>query len=150
MNDKNAYAKTYKKQQIESSSPGQLIILLYDGAIDYLSKAQHALESKDKASSIEKFHNNLIACQNIVTELTSSLDMEKGGDIAKNLFRLYDFMYRKLVEANLDKKSADLESIKQMLIQLREAWGKVVDQEKGKPSQASSQRDPSVNLDLQG
>ncbi|MCH1430200.1 MAG: flagellar export chaperone FliS [Chlamydiales bacterium] len=148
MTEKNPFSKTYKKQQIESASPGELVVLLYDGAIDYLTKAQNALSS-DGLDRIEKFHNNLISCQNIITELTASLDMEKGGDIAKNLFRLYDFMYRKLVSANLDKNQDDLSSIKNMLIQLRDAWVKVTDKEAGK---GNTQPDPGsiANLDLQG
>ncbi|NCF70150.1 MAG: flagellar export chaperone FliS [Chlamydiales bacterium] len=148
MTEKNPFSKTYKKQQIESASPGELVVLLYDGAIDYLTKAQNALSS-DGLDRIEKFHNNLISCQNIINELTASLDMEKGGDIAKNLFRLYDFMYRKLVSANLDKNQDDLSSIKNMLIQLRDAWVKVTDKEAGK---GNTQPDPGsiANLDLQG
>lgn len=148
MTEKNPFSKTYKKQQIESASPGELVVLLYDGAIDYLTKAQNALNS-DGLDRIEKFHNNLISCQNIITELTASLDMEKGGDIAKNLFRLYDFMYRKLVSANLDKNQDDLTSIKNMLVQLRDAWVKVTDKEAGK---GNTQPAPGsiANLDLQG
>ncbi|SCA58521.1 Flagellar protein FliS [Chlamydiales bacterium SCGC AB-751-O23] len=148
MTEKNPFSKTYKKQQIESASPGELVILLYDGAIDYLTKAQNALQ-EDGIDRIEKFHNNLISCQNIITELTASLDMEKGGEIAKNLFRLYDFMYRKLVSANLEKNNEDLSSIKNMLVQLRDAWMKVVGKEMGKTDSQSAQS-TIANLDLQG
>ena len=84
-------AKLYKRKQVESASPAQLIVMLYDAALDQLGKAELAMEDTTPRR-IEKYHNALIACQNIITELISSLDLEKGGEIATNLFNLYDYM----------------------------------------------------------
>ena len=93
-------AKRYKKRQIESATPGQLVVLLYEGAVDHLNRAE--LSYKETGPErIEKFHNSLIACQNIISELMVSLDMEKGGEIAKNLFRLYEYINNRLIDANL-------------------------------------------------
>ena len=89
MSDKSQknVARHYKKKQVESASPLKLIIMLYDAALDQLNKASLALED-ESPNRIEKYHNALIAAQNIITELIASLDMEAGGEVAKNLFKL--------------------------------------------------------------
>jgi flagellar protein FliS len=124
MRDQRQIAREYKKKQIESASPGQLIVMLYDGAIDHLNKALLAMEETGP-HRIEKFHNHLITAQNIITELTVALDVEKGGDIAKNLFRLYEFMNTRLVEANVKKNIGNIEEVKDLLVTLRAAWHEV-------------------------
>lgn len=124
MRDQRQIAREYKKKQIESASPGQLIVMLYDGAIDHLNKALLALADKGP-QRIEKFHNHLITAQNIITELTVALDLEKGGDIAANLFKLYEFMNRRLIEANVKKNPEFIEEVKELLGTLRAAWQEV-------------------------
>jgi len=138
-------AKKYKRGQVESATPGQLIILLYDGAIDYLKRAENALE-KSGPECIEKFHNNLIAAQKIIAELTASLDMEKGGEIAENLFRLYDYMNHQLIEANMSKKVQPIHEVQGLLETLKSAWVDVIAQEPAIPANHK----PSSGLNLQG
>lgn len=140
----DAAAKQYKRKQIESATPGQLVVLLYDGAIDYLNRAELELDAKDPGK-IERFHNNLIACQNIITELLVSLDMEKGGEIAQNLFRLYEYMNHRLVQANVKKDPEVLEEVKDLLAMLRGAWHDIAEQDAGR---RRSQQ--AVGLNLQG
>ncbi len=114
-------AREYKRKQIESASPVQLVLLLYDGAIDQLNKAEVVVNKKED-DWIERFHNHLIAAQNIITELTVTLNMEQGGDLAKNLYRLYEYMNYRLVNANMEKDVAALDDVKQLLINLKEGW----------------------------
>lgn len=138
-------ARCYKRRQIESATPAQLVVLLYEGAIDHLNRAE-LVYGEEGPERIEKFHNHLIACQNIVTELTVSLDMDRGGDIAANLFRLYDFMNHQLIEANLKKELEPIHEVKKLLTTLRAAWVDVADKEStNKPIQQST-----VGLNLQG
>jgi flagellar protein FliS len=119
-------AKFYKQKQIESATPAQLVVLLYDGAIDHLNKAETAFHRKDP-QRIEAYHNHLIACQNIVTELTISLDMDKGGEIAQNLLRLYEYINHQLVDANLDKSLEPIQEARGLLGTLRDAWAEVAE-----------------------
>jgi len=137
-------AKRYKKRQVESATPGQLVVLLYEGAVDHLNRAELAYQETGP-ERIEKFHNHLIACQNIITELTVSLDMEKGGDIAKNLFRLYDYINRRLVDANLEKTIEPLKEVKEILSNLKSAWVSVVEKEDTGMAPKSN-----IGLNLQG
>jgi flagellar protein FliS len=75
-------------------------------------------------------NNHIISAQDILSELTASLDFEKGGVLAKNLLSLYSFMNRQLMEANLKKDPAPLQMVKKHLSELREAW-EVISSRKG-------------------
>lgn len=143
--DQQGVAKFYKKRQIESATPAQLVVLLYDGAIDHLNKAEAALKRED-AKRIEVFHNHLIACQNIITELTISLDMDKGAEIAENLFRLYEYMNHQLVEANVKKEAEPIQQVRQLLGTLRQAWVEVAE----KHTDAKPMPDSTIGLNVQG
>ena len=79
---KNQGLKGYKEMSILSAKPEQLILMLYDGALRFLRQAIKSLENND----IETAHHNFIRTQNILTELIASLNFDKGGEIALNLF----------------------------------------------------------------
>lgn len=113
----------YQRSQTETASQGELILMLYGGAIKYLNKARYHIESDNK----EGAHKNVIAAQNIVLELMYSLDM-RAGDVAKNLFGLYNYLYRRLVEANMRKDATIVEEVTTMLRDLQGAWEHVVAQ----------------------
>lgn len=120
-------AKMYKRKQIESASPGRLIVMLYDAALDHLEKAEKIWQGENTSDRVEKFHNHMMTCQNIITELTVALDMEKGGEIAKNLFRLYDFCNWRLVDANVKKDLKAIEEVREVLTTLRSGWEQIQD-----------------------
>ncbi len=115
-------AKQYQKQQVETASPEELLLLMYDGAIRFLNVARKAIEEKN----IEKTHNNLIRAQHIVTELMASLDMEIGGEVAQNLFRLYDYLHYRLVQANIKKDTAMIDEVLTHLRSLKETWEQAI------------------------
>lgn len=90
---------SYKKTEINTANQGKLIVMLYDGAIKFLNIA---LENM----SIETYdivNNNIVKAQDIITELLLSLNMKEGGEIAGNLFNLYMYFKKKLLEANVQK-----------------------------------------------
>lgn len=113
-------ADSYKETQIKTATPGKLIVMLYDGAIKFINLALSHLDKKH--TGFEKASNYIIKAQDIVTELMVSLDFDKGGQIAKNLFGLYLYMNRRLIEANIQKDIAILNEVKNLLSQLRSAW----------------------------
>ena len=92
--------------------------MLYDGAI---KNANFAVEYM-KSGEIEKVHDSLIKTKNIVTELLATLNMEHGGEIAKNLKSLYSYMFSLLIEANMEKKSKPVLTVIDLLKELRGAW----------------------------
>ncbi|HPN30134.1 MAG TPA: flagellar export chaperone FliS [bacterium] len=118
---KNPYNQ-YKKSSIQTASQGKLILMMYEGAIKFLNIAiEHiALKRYDIVNS------NIIKTQDIITELMLALNLEVGGDIAKNLYSLYDYMNRRLVEANIKKNEEIAKEILKLLLELKEAWDLVV------------------------
>ena len=123
------YQNAYKKASVNTLDQNKLIIMLYDGAI---KNANFAVEYM-KSGEIEKVHDSLIKTKNIVTELLATLNMEHGGEIAKNLKSLYSYMFSLLIEANMDKKSKPVLTVIDLLKELRGAWVQI--REKKKPEE---------------
>ncbi len=129
----DGYQKAYRQAAVGTMDQSKLIVMLYDGAIRQVKLAlKHMAEGE-----IEKVHSSLIKSKNIVSELMASLNIEKGGEIAKNLQTLYSFMFGQLIEANMNKDRKPAETVLSLLIQLREAWVQI-----GKKQPTSQQ--PSV------
>jgi flagellar protein FliS len=104
--------------------------MLYDEAIKQLGLAIEMLKNKDKD---EKFHGKIehiskavMKAEEIITELMASLDFEQGGDISKNLFSLYSWFNRELLEANMSQDPKRMESVREMLTELRNTWDEIV------------------------
>ena len=108
----------YLETAVETASPARLIVMLYDGAIRFINEAVEAMRRRD----YETQNARLQRAQKILAELISSLDFDKGGEIAENLFRLYTYMYNQLVEANIQDSIERLEHVIDLLTDLREAW----------------------------
>ncbi len=140
MNANNPYAKQagqYLKNNVETASPDEVLIMLYDGAIRFLLIARKALEE----NNVEKSHNHLIKAQNIVLEFMNSLDMDMGGEIAVNLYRLYEYLHYRLVQANIKKDVAMIDEVLDHLRKLKETWeeaSRIAKRERETPTDASS------------
>ena len=122
---KNA-SSTYKETKIKTASQGQLIIMLYDEAIRQLNLAVEQLEQtkiqKKAHSKIEQISKAVMKAEEIITELMVSLDFEQGGEISKNLFSLYSWFNRELLEANIAQNPDRIRKVKEMLGELRNSW----------------------------
>ncbi|MEC9384542.1 MAG: flagellar export chaperone FliS [SAR324 cluster bacterium] len=125
------YQNAYKKASVNTLDQNKLIIMLYDGAI---KNASFAVEHM-KTGEIEKVHNCLVKAKNIVTELMATLNMEKGGDIAKNLQSLYSYMFSQLIEANMEKKTQPIIVVIDLLKELRAAWVEINKKSKSQTTQ---------------
>lgn len=123
-----AIAENYRQTQVMTASPMELVLMLYDEGIRSLRNAEEAfkIETPDR---IEKINNGILRAQDVIAELTLSLDMEKGGEIANNLERLYDFMINHLSGANVRKTVKPLKEVRELLSELKEAWQKVAEKE---------------------
>ena len=115
---KSPGVKDYLSMQILSAKPEKLILMLYDGAIRFIQQGIKAVEEND----IELANKNLLRSQNIMVELMASLNFEKGGELAANLFRIYEFMHYTLVQANVKKEPEPLTRVSNQLKRLRESW----------------------------
>lgn len=122
---KNPGVRDYKTMQVLSARPEKLILMLYDGAIRFIRQGSKAMEDGE----MEQAHNSLIRAQNILVELMGSLNFDKGGDIAVNLFRIYEFMHYTLVQANVKKDCGQLENVVEQLKRLRVSWDQALKNE---------------------
>ncbi len=112
--------REYRQTQIQTATQEQLILMMYEHAIRACATAREALPEK----KYDIVSNNIIKAQDIVTELMVSLKME-AGPISQNLYRLYDYMNRRLIEANMKKNAAILQEIEKMLGELLTTWEEV-------------------------
>lgn len=113
-------AQTYLNNTIKTASPAKLTLMLYDGAIKFSNIAKEALNDND----IEKANTNIIKAEKIIVELMSSLD--KRYEVAQDFNRVYDYIYRMLVEANVHKDAEALEEALTYIREMRETWLEVM------------------------
>ena len=105
INPYNKYIKQYQTSNITTATPEKLMIMLFDGAIQFLQKAKAAIEEKNLAER----SLNIEAARKIVRELMRTIDLENGNDVSKSLFKLYNKMAMKLIKANVSR-NAELET----------------------------------------
>jgi len=112
------YSQAYKKAAVSTVDQRKLIVMLYDGAIKFLTIAVDKMTKGDAYES----HRNLIRGKSIIAELLASLNMEAGGEIARNLQRLYTYMFNELIEANLKNDTERVGMVINLLKDLRLGW----------------------------
>jgi flagellar protein FliS len=102
--------------------------MLYDEAIKQMSAVAALFDEdfKKEPARIEKANTHILKSQEIITELMASLDMDNGGEIARNLLALYTWFNQQLLEANMEKKADKILAVKNLMDQLRGAWIEVV------------------------
>ncbi|MEA1883986.1 MAG: flagellar export chaperone FliS [Thermotogota bacterium] len=128
----------YAERTVETVTPAKLVEMLYSGAINFLTQAIKAIDQQQFDVANEK----IMRVEDIIMELNVSLDMEKGGEISKNLRALYNYMYKQLLEANIKKDVSVLEECKNYLNDLRETWMEAMKKE---GSLAEKLPDPNRN-----
>ncbi len=114
---------SYKKMQIETADPATLILMLYDRAIVLLDKAKNEITEKQ----YEEKGYTLAKASEIIAELSGSLDMEKGGEIATSLLRLYNFVMREIINADTNLNTNAIDNARRIVSELRESWVRIKD-----------------------
>jgi flagellar protein FliS len=112
----------YKQVDVETTSQGKLIVMLFNGAIQRAEEARRQLEK----GRYDVVHNNLIRAQAIIGELRNALNMS-AGDIARNLDRSYEYFQYLLIQANLRKDPAPIVECVDLMSQLRDTWQELFD-----------------------
>ena len=123
----HGYAQTYRTNTVLTASPGQLVLLLYDGALKSLAIARDAFtRPTGDPRRIETINQQLLKAQTIIAELQSGLNLEEGGEFARTMQRLYDYHNRRLLEANLRKQVEPVIEVEGLLRELRNAWAEML------------------------
>lgn len=115
----NPYA-AYQKNKIETASPAELTLILYEGAIKFCNLALMALEEND----IEKAGHNIVKAENIIVEFMDTLNYKY--DVAKDFEAVYKYIYDQLVEANMKKEKEPLEEALNRIREMRDTWKEVM------------------------
>lgn len=113
-------ASIYQNNAIQTASPAELTLMLYDGAIKFCNIAMMGIEEKD----IMKANDNLIKAQKIISELRATLDFKYP--VAQEFERVYDYIYRRLVQANIKKDKEILEEALGYIREMRDTWKEVM------------------------
>ncbi len=103
--------------------------MLFDGAIRFCNQALSGFNHEDPLQFNQTINNNVLRAQNILQELSQSLDLQQGGELASTLRRLYDYMDRRLTESNLHKTADGIEETITRLGTLRSAWQQMLAQQ---------------------
>jgi flagellar protein FliS len=114
-------AQAYYQTQIQSRSPLELVVMLYDGGLRFLQQTVDAMQSGDLVAK----RDSLSRAMAIVTELHGMLDLEQGGEVAASLDSLYTYMMERLTTANQQRDPAPVVEVMRLLTGLREAWSQI-------------------------
>ena len=123
MENKSSAQFAYQATQISTATKEQLLLITYDIGIRSCRLAETALEEGDgHPQDIDLANREIIRAQDVIRELMVTLNTTRGGDMAQNLMRLYDYMYQLLVEANVKKLPENVRTVRTMLEELKNTW----------------------------
>jgi flagellar secretion chaperone FliS len=125
----NSYQNIYFQNQVRTANREQILIMLYDGAILFLRQAREAWENGKKIVKIEKTGKVV----NILTELSNTLDIEKGGEMAIQLDSIYWYMIKELIRSNTQHDLEPLNVVERILVDLRDGWAGAIEKNKPEP-----------------
>ncbi len=138
------WQNAYIENMVKTASPAKLIELLYMKAIDVLKEAEELIKEKKYVEANEKIKR----AQDIVVELNLSLDIEKGGQIAKNLRALYNYLFQRLIEGNVKKDINALKEVRGFLEDLLETWREVMKRAANTAEVSSKKKQGGLDLSL--
>ena len=126
-NPYNKYIKQYQTSNITTASPEKLMIMLFDGTIQFLQKAKSAIEEKN----VKERATNIESARKIIRELMRTIDLENGNDVSKQLFKLYNRMAMKLIKANVSRNTILIDEVLEDLANIRWGFQKAIDIQSG-------------------
>jgi flagellar protein FliS len=112
--------KAYQNNSVTTASPGELTLMLYNGCLKFIGLAKSAIENKQ----IETKNTNIQKAQNIIREFMVTLNMDVA--LSNELMPLYDYMNRRLIDANLKNDVSILEEVESMVLEMRDTWKQVI------------------------
>lgn len=131
----NKAANAYFQTKVSTTDQGQLLLMLYDGALRYLSQAREKILAKDYAAKGVLISKVI----DIINELSGSLNLEKGGSLATNLNNLYVLCTARLLQSNLKMAVEPLDSVVEILSGLRSAYAQIIETPEARKAAAQIQ-----------
>lgn len=112
--------QSYQQNSVNTASPGELTLMLYNGCLKFITLAKKAI----KAGNVQDKNTNLIKAQNIIHEFMVTLNMEIK--VSEELMVMYEYIHRRLVEANVKSDETILEEVEGLVTELRDTWKQVI------------------------
>lgn len=112
--------QSYQQNSVNTASPGELTLMLYNGCLKFIHQAKKAIDEKN----IEMKNTNIQKAQSIIQELMVTLNMDI--EVSKNMMSLYDFMNRRLMEANIKNDASILDEVEGLVTEFRDMWKEVI------------------------
>ena len=144
-NPYNKYIKQYQTSNITTATPEKLMIMLFDGAIQFLQKAKTAIAEKN----LRERSVNIESARKIVRELMRTIDLENGNDVSKSLFKLYNKMAMKLIKANVSRNSDLVEEVLDDMMNIRWGFQKAIEIQSGISSVEDVMKEQAENMEKQ-
>ncbi|MCQ6278708.1 flagellar export chaperone FliS [Bacillus sp. EB600] len=119
MSVKNPY-QSYQQNSINTASPGELTLMLYNGCLKFI----HIAKAGITENNIEMKNTNIQKAQKIIQELMVTLNQDL--EVSKSMLPLYDYVYRRLVEANIKSDAAILAEVEEFVTDFRDTWKQVI------------------------
>ena len=121
------YARVYRNNAILTASPGQLVLLMFDGALRSMALAKLAFERpKSDLKRIEAINRELQKAQSIISELKGTLNHDVPGNFPETMDKLYAYFNKRLFEANMKKEVAPVIEVEGLLTEIRDAWAEML------------------------
>ena len=121
------YIKQYQTSNITTATPEKLMIMMFDGALQFLQKAKTAIEEKN----FQERSQNIDGARKILRELMRTIDLENGNDVSKSLFKLYNRMVMKLIKANVQRNAGLIDEVVEDIMNIRWGFQKAIDIQNG-------------------
>lgn len=129
MRNRTSPWQSYRQIATQTASPGQLVLMLFDGAIRFLERSLVGFTYEDPLEFNQTISNNILRAQQIINELNCSLNMQDGGEFSLTMRRLYNYMDWRLTESNHQKSEEGIREVVKRLTVLREAWSQMLEQQ---------------------
>ena len=142
VNPYNKYIKQYQANNITTATPEKLMIMLFDGAVQFLQKAKVAIDEKN----LQERATNIESARKIIRELMRTIDLENGNDVSKSLFRLYNRMAMNLIKANVSKNVALIDEVITDLQNIRWGFQKAIEIQSGMSTVESVMQERSERI----
>lgn len=126
-NPYNKYIKQYQTSNITTASPEKLMIMLFDGAIQFLQKAKVAIAE----NNMQERAQNIESARKIIREFMRTIDLENGNDVSKSLFKLYNRMAMDLIKANVTRNAEKIDKVIEDLTNIRWGFQKAIEIQSG-------------------
>ena len=117
VNPYNKYIKQYQASNVNTATPEKLMIMMFDGALQFLQKAKAAIVE----GNLKERSQNIDGARKIIRELMRTIDLENGNDVSKQLFKLYNKMAMNLIKANVQRNAALIDTVIEDISNIR--WG---------------------------